>query len=64
MTIQETKRPGVRGARFWRWAWLIVAVVWPAFAHGCHAGDHDDELSIAHEQRPADRSEVSSAARP
>jgi hypothetical protein len=54
MTTQETKRPGVRGAKFWRWAWLVVALVWPAFAHGCHAGDHDDELSVASpaSQRP------------
>jgi hypothetical protein len=44
--MTQTKRPGVRKARFWRWAWLVVALVWPAFAHGCHAGDHDDELAV------------------
>jgi hypothetical protein len=46
MMTQQTAR---RGARFWRWAWLVVALVWPAFAHGCHAGDHDDELAVVPE---------------
>jgi hypothetical protein len=30
----------------WRWAWLAVLAVWLIFAHGCHPGDHDDELAI------------------
>jgi hypothetical protein len=48
MTTVETKRPRqVRGAAMWRWAWLLAVLVWPVFAHGCHTGDHDDELMIA-----------------
>ena len=64
MTTQETTRPGVRRARFWRWAWLVVALVWPAFAHGCHAGDHDDELAVAPESRPVQGADVRKQDRP
>ena len=31
----------------WRWLWLGVLAAWLIVAHGCHAGDHDDELVIA-----------------
>jgi hypothetical protein len=30
----------------WRWAWLVVLATSLIVAHGCHAGDHDDELAI------------------
>jgi hypothetical protein len=30
----------------WRWAWVAVLATWLILAHGCHAGDHDDELVI------------------
>jgi hypothetical protein len=43
---ENITRPGTtHGAMFWRWAWLVVIIVWPLFAHGCHSGDHDDELA-------------------
>lgn len=31
----------------WRYAWLLAVLVCPLFAHGCHTGDHDDELSAS-----------------
>ena len=34
------------GVLLWRWAWLLVLATWIIVAHGCHAGDHDDELAI------------------
>jgi hypothetical protein len=24
-----------------------MVLVWPVFGHGCHTGDHDDELAIS-----------------
>jgi hypothetical protein len=24
-----------------------MVLVWPVFGHGCHSGDHDDELAIS-----------------
>ena len=30
----------------WRWAWLLMLATWVIVAHGCHGGDHDDELSL------------------
>jgi hypothetical protein len=29
-----------------RWAWLVLLAGWVILAHGCHAGDHDDELAV------------------
>ncbi len=31
----------------WRWAWLVLLAAGLILAHGCHAGDHDDDLVIA-----------------
>jgi hypothetical protein len=30
-----------------RWVWLVVLATWLIVAHGCHGGDHDDELAVA-----------------
>jgi hypothetical protein len=30
---------------FFRWVVLLVLAAGLIFAHGCHAGDHDDELA-------------------
>ena len=54
---ERNKRPG-------SWAWLsplsgllaLVALAVPLFAHGCHAGDHDDEPVFAPQQHDAERS--------
>ena len=55
MTTQETERPGTQSAGAWNWAWLVLILVWPVFAHGCHGGDHDDELAAPPEaSRAAD----------
>ncbi len=38
---------------------LLLVAVYVIFAHGCHAGDHDDELSAVRAEAPPP-----SAARP
>jgi hypothetical protein len=35
-----------RPALAWRWGVLVVLAVALVLAHGCHAGDHDDELAV------------------
>jgi hypothetical protein len=32
--------------RLWFWLALVVLVGILIFSHGCHSGDHDDELSV------------------
>ena len=38
--------PSRRTALVWHWAWLMVLATWLILAHGCHGGDHDDELAV------------------
>jgi hypothetical protein len=53
MTPQQTRRPVLQAdsSSCWRWAWVAAILVWPIFAHGCHTGDHDDELALTPEER-------------
>jgi len=41
---------------------LLLVLVWPIFGHGCHAGDHDDELSIVPPPDAAARAEEGSTS--
>jgi hypothetical protein len=38
----------------WRWLPILLIAGYMIFAHGCHLGDHDDELRW-HESAPASR---------
>src|SRR5215203_4213515 len=51
--IGAVASPPRRTPAFWRWAWVVVVLAWPIFAHGCHGGDHDTELAVPPEPRPA-----------
>lgn len=49
MTRQTERSPigtADRGARWWRGGLLLLVLAWPLFGHGCHSGDHDDELVL------------------
>ena len=36
--------PSLPGEALFRWIVFLLLSSWLLFAHGCHAGDHDDEL--------------------
>lgn len=40
-------RSGVAGAARLLPLFVVLSLVVPVFAHGCHAGDHDDEPAVA-----------------
>jgi hypothetical protein len=35
----------------WRWGWLLLVATALIFCHGCHGGDHDDELLVVVDER-------------
>ena len=41
--VSRADRPAVRLLPLF----VVLSLVVPVFAHGCHAGDHDDEPAVA-----------------
>lgn len=46
MTGERATIKRIGWALAWRWVWLVVLATWVILAHGCHTGDHDDELAV------------------
>ncbi len=57
MTLTTSARPPLKSRRRSGFIFgLIVGVV--VVCHGCHLGDHDDELSASGRRKPADVSSI------
>ena len=63
MTLTTSARPPLKSRRWSGFVFgLIVGVV--VICHGCHLGDHDDELSASGRQRAIRAGSVSDGPRP